>query len=312
MLGMRLSTLMNMLAGILVVLVSALSFGAEPPEDMRRILCFGDSNTRGNVKAPEQAWPAMLQGMLKRAQVINAGVGGRTVGQEKGLLNGLESLDAALKQAGRVDEVIVMLGTNDTKGYNWTAGGGAQGVAKRMTRLIDKLLLHHDEEGQPPKITIVAPPPVGVKLAPWGDKPEMFRGSDERVAALVPLYRELALRNRARFVDLHSAMREDFPKLADADGVHFTAEGQKRIAELVAQVLLDRESPAAVKDVKLEGQNLSWTASASPDVVGYEVYDGRTLLLTTVESRATLPEGHETMVVRARDGAGNISPPPTP
>src|SRR5688572_25463027 len=131
---------------------------AEEKPGPRRILCFGDSNTVGHPMTPDKAWPAQAQSMLKGVELINAGVSGRTIGQEKDQLNGLESIDAALKRAGHVDEVIVMLGTNDTKGYNWNAGGGAAGVARRLNRLIDKVMLHQDEEGNPPQLTIVAPP----------------------------------------------------------------------------------------------------------------------------------------------------------
>ena len=300
-----------MLMALIGFCLTAFAAHAPDAEDgPRRILCFGDSNTAGHPLKREQAWPAHLQGLLKGTVAINAGVSSRTVGQEKGDQNALEAIDDTLKKSGRLDEVIVMLGTNDTKGYNWNAGGGAAGVARRLSRLIDKVMLHQDEEGRPPRLTVVTPPPMAARMAPWADKPDMFQGGNERAAALVPLYRELALRNRARFIDLHAAMQKEIDALADPDGIHFTADGQKRIAEIIAGVLNDRESPEPVAGVELQGRELTWKPSPSADVVGYEVYDGKTFLFATAQTKVTLPEGHETKLIRARDAAGNVSSAP--
>src|SRR5919202_1122443 len=75
------------------------------------VVAFGDSNPRGKGVAPQQAYPAQLQAMLRarghNVQVLNAGVDGDIT---QGML---ARVDAAVPQGTRV--VIVDGGHNDAR-----------------------------------------------------------------------------------------------------------------------------------------------------------------------------------------------------
>src|SRR5262249_9533489 len=62
-------------------------------ETIKRILCYGDSNTAG-ANVPEDAkWPSVLKRNFPGSEVINAGMGGRAVSQQNGPYNALDTLD---------------------------------------------------------------------------------------------------------------------------------------------------------------------------------------------------------------------------
>src|SRR5947209_10480698 len=107
----------------LVTLFAALALATSPTlpafAATQRILCFGDSNTIADAVKADEKWPAVFQSIVKETETINASVNGRAIGQQTGAANGLESIDDALKQAGKVDEVILLLGTNDARGAPW-------------------------------------------------------------------------------------------------------------------------------------------------------------------------------------------------
>ncbi|MFN2426583.1 MAG: GDSL-type esterase/lipase family protein, partial [Candidatus Binatia bacterium] len=117
-----------MIARLLLVaatlLVPAGSFGDVEPQAAAgrpRIVCLGDSLTEGYSLAPEQAWPDLLQGALRRegwprAEVVNAGVSGSTSA------SAVSRLQWQLR--GRPDVLILALGAND----------GLRGIAPEETR----------------------------------------------------------------------------------------------------------------------------------------------------------------------------------
>lgn len=91
---------------------------------MKRILCYGDSNTWGQTGnrtryAHTMQWPSILQQSLGNEYlVIQEGLPGRTAGnveQEKILYNGQASFEVAFCSASPVDVVIIALGSNDFK-----------------------------------------------------------------------------------------------------------------------------------------------------------------------------------------------------
>ena len=95
---------------------------------MRSILCFGDSNTHGQIPgmgpldryAREQRWPGILQAQLGAGwHVIEEGLSGRTTVHDDPIegahKNGRLYLRPCLQSHAPLDLVILMLGTNDLK-----------------------------------------------------------------------------------------------------------------------------------------------------------------------------------------------------
>ncbi len=92
---------------------------------MRRILCYGDSNTWGYDAAaddrfPEEVrWTGVLQQLLGEGfRVIEEGQPGRTTVWDDPIeehRNGKTALYSVLESQSPVDLVVLMLGTNDLK-----------------------------------------------------------------------------------------------------------------------------------------------------------------------------------------------------
>ena len=93
--------------------------------NVKRILCFGDSNTWGqrpDAKArflPNERWTGQLQQLLgDNFDIIEEGLNSRTTNLEfsrKPGRNGLEYFRPCLESHNPLDLIIIMLGTNDFK-----------------------------------------------------------------------------------------------------------------------------------------------------------------------------------------------------
>jgi lysophospholipase L1-like esterase len=242
-------------------------------------------------------WPAGLQALLNNPTPFAAK-------SAEGLSKALDMIDAALKAAGVVDEVILLFGTAEVRKADWQSAGELAGVSKLVEKLAYRVQMYQPDGKPPPQVTLVTPPPVGSKAG------EAYTGANERIADLAKSERETALSVGTKLVDVLSPMKGEIDTLVEADGVKLNAAGEKRVAELIAAVFADRAAPAPPTDVRIAGQKVMWTASPSKDVIGYEIHnvdDESTLLTTSVTTEATLPEGHDTCAVLARDAVGRVS-----
>ena len=94
---------------------------------MRRILCFGDSNTYGHSPVDgsrygeDVRWPEVMEGLLGgKFEVINEGKNGRTVAFDDPYnegCNGMNDIVPCVEANEPLDLIIIMLGTNDLKVY---------------------------------------------------------------------------------------------------------------------------------------------------------------------------------------------------
>ena len=92
---------------------------------MKRILCFGDSNTYGHNPATEGRfdetvrWTKQLSRILgEKYLVVEEGLNSRTAAitpEDEPYLNGLTYLSPCVRSHQPLDLVILMLGTNDMK-----------------------------------------------------------------------------------------------------------------------------------------------------------------------------------------------------
>jgi len=199
---------------------------------MKRILCYGDSNTWGYIPGSgerydeETRWPMLLQKRLGAPyRVIEEGLNGRTTVLNDPLepgRNGLDYLGPCLQSHAPLDLVVVMLGTNDLKRrFSLTAEEIAQG----MERLIRTMELSEAGPGsRKPDILLLAPP-VLERVPVWS---YAFLGMEEKSKQLGKAYQELAGRRGCSFLNAGRHVAA-----GGADGVHLTEEEHRRIAELV-------------------------------------------------------------------------------
>ena len=117
---------------------------------MKRVLCYGDSNTFGTgpmralsddpIHPKALRWAGVMAGELgAKYDVVVEGLPGRTTvwddPVEGEYRNGLRSLRATLESHRPIDLLILLLGTNDTK---HRFGLGPQDIALGVSRLVPR------------------------------------------------------------------------------------------------------------------------------------------------------------------------------
>ena len=175
------------------------------------ILCVGTSLTAGLGLDPQEAYPALLQQKVDAAglryRVVNAGVSGETSAGARRRMGWLMRQPVAV--------LLVETGAND----------GLRGQDPAATREnIQAILDEARRQSPPPKLVLAAME----ALPNYGEE---YR---RRFRALYP---ELARANGATLVPFLLDGVAGDPRLNQADGIHPTAEGQKRVAENVWKAL---------------------------------------------------------------------------
>ncbi|HEV7406758.1 MAG TPA: arylesterase [Chthoniobacteraceae bacterium] len=176
-----------------------------------RVVILGDSITAGHGLSPSDAYPAVLQAKIDAAhlnyQVVNAGVSGDTTA------GGLRRVDWALSAGAKV--LVIALGGND----------GLRGLSPKQTEENLNGIIQKAKAKVPGLIVIVA-----------GMQMPASMGADF-AKAYSELFPQVAKANGAALVPSLLKDVGGIEKLNQADFIHPTAEGQKKVAENVWAVL---------------------------------------------------------------------------
>ncbi|HIS03906.1 MAG TPA: hypothetical protein IAA75_08420 [Candidatus Pullichristensenella avicola] len=211
---------------------------------MKRILCYGDSNTWGfnphgcdevsgaHLRYGEDVrWTAQLARLLS-CTVLEAGLNGRTTVFDDPTSegrNGLAHLAPILLSCDPVDAVVVMLGTNDVKDmFSAPALNISEGL-ERLVRSLRALLDGSLSHGA--KILLISP----IALTAGADGAYFYgfsADSTRKIAELAPLVRDVAKRQHCAYLDAALYAAPD-----PLDGVHIAPEGHATLAEAVAKAL---------------------------------------------------------------------------
>ena len=183
---------------------------------MRRILCYGDSNTYGydpsaylGGRYPEDVrWT----GLLKRAGwvVVNEGQNGREIPTREWEI---QAAVRAVERAAPLQVIAVMLGTNDLL---QNPAFKAEDVTERMERFLRNILPNQSDE----RVLLLAPPPM--RPGEWVCEARLLTES----ARLSGCYRRLAETLGVGFADAGEWNVE-----VSFDGVHFSEAGHAAFAE---------------------------------------------------------------------------------
>ena len=174
-----------------------------------RIVCLGDSLTAGLGLSPAEAYPARLEARLREAgldyEVVNAGVSGDTSA------GGLRRLDWSMD--GDVKVLVLALGAND----------GLRGLP--TTELHDNLAA-----------IIAAAQARGARVVLAGmEAPPNFGEAYTREFREV--YRSLASTYDVTLIPFFLDGVAGVPALNQPDGIHPTADGQRRVADTIWQAV---------------------------------------------------------------------------
>lgn len=208
---------------------------------MKRILCFGDSNTWGYIPGGNGArypadvrWPGILQKELQPAfLIIEEAQNGRTTvfddPYEVVCKNGSKHLPIILESQKPLDLVIVMLGTNDLKAYlNQTAHGSAQAAGVLVQRILES---DAGPNNTAPKVLLIAPVAIVDGKCPFGHK---FDGAPAKSRAMPKAYQEIATEYSVAFLGTAG--------LAEAsaiDCVHLDEAGHASLGKAAAKAVYE-------------------------------------------------------------------------
>ena len=206
---------------------------------MRRILCYGDSNTWGFQPAkPFQRFPKTVRwtGVLASLlgsdfEIIEEGLNGRTTiwddpfGEHK---NGKTYLPPCLESHAVLDLVIITLGTNDLKAhFDLSASDVAQGL-KVLASIVKSS--NAGMNGSAPELLLVAPPPIE-KLSLLAG---VYEGGPEKSRELVNQIDLMSQFHGHRYFDAGSIITS-----SQVDGIHWDEEQHQAFAQAISHRVLE-------------------------------------------------------------------------
>ncbi len=183
---------------------------------MKKLACVGDSITWGFtiVNRGKYSYPAVLQ------QLLGEGFEVRNFGHNDAAARFDADTPYVCKKAYRdslawePDIVLLMLGTNDTKPWNWNPGN----FREDYLRLVESYLALPSH----PRVVLVAPIRI-FKLIPV-----TILNPDVLEEGVRPAIRDIAAQKGLQLVDLYDLF--DSPRFC-RDGVHPQRDGARLLAE---------------------------------------------------------------------------------
>lgn len=204
----------------------------------KRILCYGDSNTYGRISGPirkrfplDIRWTGKLQQELGMDyEVIEEGLGGRVTSFDDPTdpsRNGLTYLPPCIKSHIQVDYFIVCLGTNDLKErYNYSPEQIAANFEKLLIVAKEVFLA---EQNFLPQLIVMSPPIVDESVP---GVEERYRGAGKKSRQLGSLYRSIATKHNAEFIDLARLVSP-----SKDDGYHLDAAEHEKVAKSLVDLI---------------------------------------------------------------------------
>lgn len=203
----------------------------------KRILCFGDSLTRGSNPgtssrlAINERLTGILQDLLGNSfEVIEEGLGGRTTNIDdptKEGRNGLTYFKGCFPSHLPLDLVVILLGTNDLKPkYKSTPDNSAKALISYNQVMNDAC---QSSDMKKPKILIITPPTINESAVPadWElDKVGKI------VEQMIGTYSQVAQKIGAEFLDITKSV---FPSITD--GVNLDKENNQKLAQEVYKIV---------------------------------------------------------------------------
>lgn len=202
-------------------------------KNVKKILCYGDSNTwgeaafsRGRMEHDEQ-WPNVLQGILGADyRVVQEGLSARIAGdyeETKPHRNGQRYFEVAFRTASPVDLVVIALGVNDMKKL----------YQRTPEQIVADLLWYQEKTRELVGVMVWAMPQI-LYLLPHAITPSpYFNGHD--------MSREVAELMQQKGVQYIAPGEPGSDLETTKDGVHLTSGAHHKVAALLAQKMTEME-----------------------------------------------------------------------
>lgn len=198
-------------------------------ENMKRILCFGDSNTWGHDPVDcsrlERRWTVMLRERLSRYDIEDDGLCGRaakTFTSEMADTNGIETFgEKYVNGSIAYDLIIIMLGTNDVLN---SVNSTPEEIAETLSEYISEYRQKHADDNT--KFLVVSP--------------ILLRDNLLSHSIFSELYSKESIEKSKRFASCLSAMAQqegayfmnaaDFASASEIDGIHMESAEHEKLA----------------------------------------------------------------------------------
>lgn len=208
---------------------------------MKRILCYGDSNTYGAnpewtpgatdvpIRQPADVrWPKVLQSLLgtEDYEIIEEGLSGRTTVYRDHAwpyCNGRDYLTPCILSHYPFDLLVIMLGSNDLKAVFAPCADSCSLAMEELLKVACNPFLYNG--GKVPEILLVSPIRIGENIKEsfmYGTFTETSRMVSEQLPAC---YKILADRYGCAFFDAGSVA-----EASPIDCVHMNADNHKKLA----------------------------------------------------------------------------------
>jgi acyl-CoA thioesterase I len=254
------------------------------PRKPTHVACVGDSITAGSgASDASKNYVSLLQGLLGNtvqvknfghsgATLLSAGFGDLPYNMQSEYTGATDFVSSA--GAGSVVSVVIMLGTNDSKPYNWEPANKPKNDQQYLT---DYRAMVDHFAGLPTKPVVYVAYPLATGTNPCCSiRGEVIHDQE------LPLIKQLAMEKHVPIIDLNTATL-NHPEYF-GDGVHPTDAGYVVMANLVKKGL-DREPTVSITSpsmgAMLAAGMLQLTADASGDTVdiaSVEFFEGATSL----------------------------------
>ena len=203
---------------------------------MKKILCYGDSNTFGfNPKNGGRydkttRWSGILSDLLKeKYEVIEEGMNNRTgfFKNPEGLKqSGGEYLSIYLQNHKDIDICLLSLGTNDALIFYPLDKTSTEKGLQNLTSEIIKTNFKT-------KVVIIPPVKITKDLLHSGFAVIFNKDSIKKIQNTFPAFEEFAKANNYYYFDFNK-----FTSPSQIDGIHYTKESHKIIAAKLAEFIL--------------------------------------------------------------------------
>ena len=201
---------------------------------MKKILCYGDSNTFGFIPgtcgryAKNQRWSGILSELLPDYEIIEEGMNNRTgfFKNPEGLKHsGGDYLSVYLQNHKDIDICVLSLGTNDAQFfYNLNENITHEG----LTYLVNSIR----EVNSKTKIVIIPPVKIKENIIDGIFAMQFDLKSVDRIEKVFPIFRQFAQENNCYYFDLNEIVTP-----SNLDGLHYSEESHRIIAQNLADFI---------------------------------------------------------------------------